>query len=170
MPMRHPFDEAAQGMVDIGECLTRTRLGIEHDEVHRVAVPKSETDLGFLLESSDARTVPGARIEHDDRGLCGIETIAKASVRDASDAQQSVVRRPIEPAGVENDLITEVEERRLAGALMRQQVVGALPQGVDEENGTLPDVALVGCNIKPSHDWPAGGFFRWNGRQLCSHH
>jgi hypothetical protein len=78
--------------------------------------------------------VAGARVDDKDRGLRRVQTVVEAVVADAGHAQQGVVGRAREPAGVEQDLVVEVEQRRFPGPLVRQHVVGALPQGVPEED------------------------------------
>src|SRR5262249_29569575 len=78
---------------------------------------------------------------------------------------QSVVRGVLESAGVENEFIVEVEEWRLARTLMRQQVVGTLPEGIDEENRALQQVPLVREEINP-WQWKVDLLLRRRGRRL----
>jgi hypothetical protein len=74
--------------------------------------------------------VAGTGIENDDRRLSGAQAILQAIVANPRDPQERVVGRALEAASVENDLVIEVEEGRLARALVRQHVVGPLPQRV----------------------------------------
>jgi hypothetical protein len=70
-------------------------------------MPKREADFGFALEPAYARTVPGTRIEHHDRWFRGIEAIVKAGVGNSGNAEQSVIGRLLEPAGIENEFISK---------------------------------------------------------------
>lgn len=58
-------------------------------------------------------------------------------------AQQRIVRRLLKRTRVENHLRFEVQQRRQAGGLMRQHVVGAFVQDVEEQRGALSNVERV---------------------------
>ncbi len=67
-----------------------------------------------------------ARIKDHDRWLGRVETVFKAIVTHAGNAKQSVVGRPFEPASIENELVVEIEKRRLASPFVCQHVVSTL--------------------------------------------
>ena len=104
---------------------------------------QGHADFGVVLEATDARSVPGARIEHHDRRLVRIDAIVPAVLAHLRNPQQSVVRRMVEATRVEDRLVFEVQERRQAGALMREHVVGPLPKRVPEQDRPLPKVNLI---------------------------
>ena len=53
--------------------LTRHRLGREADEIARVTGAGRDPDLAARLHAPDARPVTGARVDHDDWRLRGID-------------------------------------------------------------------------------------------------
>ena len=57
-------------------------------------------DFRLALEAADTRAMTGTRIDNDDRRPGGVETILNAVVGYAGDAEQRVVCRPFDPAGV----------------------------------------------------------------------
>jgi len=101
----------------------------------------------FALEAADARAMARTWIDDDDRGLGRVETIFNTVVAYARDAEQRIVCRLFEPASIDNELIVEVKQRRLARTVVGQQIVGTLAQRVDEEDPALPDVTLIIQNI-----------------------
>ena len=72
-------------------------------------------------------------------GFSGIEAVFETVLAHPRDAQERVVGRPFEPACVEKGLVIEVEQRRFAGPLMREHVVGALPERVPEQDRALEE-------------------------------
>jgi len=106
-----------------------------------------DADFGIAFETANPRPVARAGIHDHDRRLGGIETVLQALVAGAGDAQQGIVDRPLEAAGVEDELMIEVEQRRLPCPLMRDHIVCALPQRVPEQEGALEGVPLIGQDI-----------------------
>ena len=108
---------------------------------------QGNADFRFALKAADAGAMAGTWIDNDHRRLGRVETILDAVVAKAGDAEQRIVCRLFEPASIENELIVEVKQRRLASTVVGQQIVGTLAQCVDEEYPALPDVTLIIQNI-----------------------
>ena len=56
------------------------RIGIEDDEVHRMAGAQRDADFGVLLEAADARAVARARIDDDERALGVVDLDARGGM------------------------------------------------------------------------------------------
>src|SRR6516165_5581065 len=106
-------------MKHIRHRLARRRLRKEYHEVDGMAFMRGDSDFGFTLEAPDPWSMARAGIENDDRRLHRIETILKAFVPIARDPQQRVVDGSLEAARIEDQLVVEIEQRRLPCPLMR---------------------------------------------------
>ena len=71
------------------------RVGQEADEIAGMAGLERDADLAVGLEAADARAVPGARIDHDERTAGRID--GHALRRD--DAHEAVIDRPRRACG-----------------------------------------------------------------------
>ena len=69
----HPLEERGLRQHDVLDRLPRHRLGQEAHEVAGVAGRHRDADLAVGLEAADARPVPGARVDHDERAFLGID-------------------------------------------------------------------------------------------------
>jgi hypothetical protein len=67
----------------------------------------------------------------------------------ARNRQQRIVGRTIEAARVEDRFIVEVEQQRHPGRFVRQQIVGAFAQRVEDQHRSLYPVDLVGQHLLP---------------------
>src|SRR6266487_4242930 len=103
-----------------------------------------------LSGSSLGRT--GAPIEDDHRRLVRVDAVFPADVADLQDPEQRIdlqdpeqriISRPLRSPRVRDHFIFEVQQRRQAGALVLQHVVGAPAQRVPEQDGPLPHIAGV---------------------------
>ena len=139
----HFLDETTQRVQHVGDGLTWTPLRKEGDEIDRIPFMQGNTDFRIAFEAADTRALTGTRVDNDDRWFRRVETIFDTVVAYTSDTEQRIVSRPFEPASIENKLVVEVKERRLAGTVVGQQIVGTLAQRVDEEDPALPEVALI---------------------------
>ena len=101
--------------------------------------PERDADFAVGLEPADAWTVPGARIDHDERPA-GLECLGSFR-RD--DAHECIVDRAIEPAAVEHqlDLVVQDVRRRLGNVLMIR--VAAFAHHVPKQNGALGGVGQI---------------------------
>ena len=79
---------------------------------------QGNADFRLTLEAADTRALTGTRIDNDDRRLGRVETILDTIVAKAGDAKERIICRPFEPARIENELVVEVKERRLAGTIV----------------------------------------------------
>ena len=143
----HFLDETTQRVQHVGDCLAWAWLGKEDDEIDRIPLMQGNTDFRLAFEAADTRAMTSTRIDNDDRRLGGVETIFDTVVGNASDAKQRIVCRLFEPASIENELVVEVKERRLASMVVGQQIVGTLAQRVDEEDPALSHVSLISQDI-----------------------
>ena len=128
----------------IRQGLAGHRLGKEDHEIDRVALVHRHADLAVALEPADPRPVPGARVDHDHRRLGRIDAIVPAIVAHPRDPEQSVVGGPLEIACVKQKLVVEIQQRRHALPLMRDHVVGAFAQRLEEQNPTFEGVLGIG--------------------------
>ena len=115
------------------------RLRQEADEVDRVAGAQRHADFALGLHAADSRTVPGARVDDDDRRLQRIDR----HVRRRDDAHQEVIDRPLQRPAVEHELGGEAQDmRRLLGRLLALNVA-ALVEHLEKQHATLPSVGPV---------------------------
>ena len=61
------LDEHGFGARDTLDCLSGHRLRQEADEIAGMARLHRDADFAVRLEPADSRTMPGARIDHDER-------------------------------------------------------------------------------------------------------
>ena len=137
-------NELLQCREQVSQRLMGAGLREEHDEIDGVAGVQGHADLGFALEPAHAGAMPSAGVEDDHRWLGGIDAIVPAVLADLGDAQQRVVHGARELACVEQRLVLEIEQRRQAGALVVEHVVGTPAQGVEEQDRPLQHIALIG--------------------------
>jgi hypothetical protein len=88
-----------------------------------------------------------ARIDDHDWWLCSVEAIFEASFAVARDTQQGVVDRPFEEPRIDDQFVVEIEQGRLPCPFVRDHVVRTLPQRIPEQDGPLPQVALVSQKV-----------------------
>jgi hypothetical protein len=90
MQRNDPFEKNRLGARDILDGLARHGLRQEADEVARVSGFERNADLALGFESADARAVPGAGVDDDERPPRRIDLHA----RWRNDFHQAVVHRP----------------------------------------------------------------------------
>ena len=130
MTLCHDVDEACQRFDDRSHRLAFDGLRVEDDEVDRMAFEQRHADFGVASEATDARAVPGARVDHD-HGCRATTDMALQPVRSApGDPQQPVVAGWGEVVRIGHRLCIEVQQGRHAGGLVVEHVVGALAQQV----------------------------------------
>ena len=130
---------------DVGERLARLGLREEDHEVDGVARGQRHADLRVLLEPTDAGAMARPRVDDDERPLALVDLHSARR----NDADECVVARPVVSARVRHDLVTVVQERRLAGLLVRQPLVAALADRVPEERRALSGVDEVLEPVRP---------------------
>ena len=137
-------DKIAQGIVYVGQRLSWHRLGKEDHEIDRMALVHSHADFAVVLEAANARPVPCARIDDDDRRFRLVHAILPAIVSDSRDPEQRIIGGPVESAGIHQELVIEIQKRWHALPFMRYHVVGAFPQGIEEQQPAFEGVLGVG--------------------------
>ena len=138
------FEKSRLGARDVLDGLARHRLGQKADEIAGMAGLEGDADLAVGLEAADARTVPGARIDDDERSPCWIDLDAFG--RDH--LHQSIVDRPLERAAVDDKLDLIVENMRGGLCQMLAILVAALAHDVPEQDAALRRIDHVlhdGC-------------------------
>src|SRR5262249_8528073 len=133
------LEEVAFGASHVLERLTRFGVSAEADEVARVTGAHGDADLAVDLEAADARPVSGARIEDDERAFASIDRHPGRR----HDAYQEIVDRPIERPPVQDHLVLEDEQWRLALVLVIEERVTPLPHDVPEEDRALAGIDPV---------------------------
>ena len=100
----------------------------EADEIDRVAGAQRHADFAVGLHAADSGTVPGARVDDDDRRLRRIDR----HVRRRDDAHEQVIDRPIQLPAVEHDFGLEAQHMRRLLRRLRDVNVAALVQRLEE--------------------------------------
>ena len=127
------------GVAHVEQRLAGLGLAEEDHEIDRMALAQRDADLRVVLEAADAGAVAGARVDDDVGAPLRIDRHALRR----HDAHQRVVDRPLERAAVEHHLVVEVQDRRLAGALVLDEVVAALAHRVPEQHRALREIDRV---------------------------
>ena len=130
-------------MQHVCNSLARRRIRIEQHEVDGMPLVHGDPDFRVAFEAPDAWTMPGAWVDDHNRWLCWIETVVDAFVSIFSYRCQRVVDGPFKLTRVQQDFVVEIEQRRFAGSLMSNHVVGTLPERVPEQDGSLPQIASI---------------------------
>jgi len=139
MAARDLLEELGLGAGDVEQGLTLDRFGLEGDEVDRMAGAQRDTDLGVRLEAADAGAMAGARVDDHDRPP---RRIHHRAIR-RQDAQQRVIAGLRQVAAVDQQLMFELQQRRLAGAQVVEEHVAAFPHRVQRQQRTLPGIRRV---------------------------
>jgi hypothetical protein len=85
----HFLDKTGFGLADVLDRLTRHRLGQKADEIAGMTRGERHPDLAVGFHAADARAVPGARVEHNERPLARVDRGAFGG----RDAHQPVIHR-----------------------------------------------------------------------------
>src|SRR6202008_2629627 len=99
------FEKRALGASDILDRLSRHWLRHEADEIAGMACFHGDANLAVGLEAADARTMTGARVDHNEGAPRGIDLNSRRRL----DAHQAIIHRPrqIPPIGDQLHLIVE---------------------------------------------------------------
>ena len=129
MQLDHLFEELRFRTRDILDRLAGHRIGREADEVAGMSRLERDADFAIGLETANAWTVAGPRIDNDKRSLRRVHLHALG--RD--DLDQTIVHRPVEFTTVDDDFDLVIENMRngLGGMLLIR--IAALPHGVPEQ-------------------------------------
>ena len=125
------LEEPRLGFPDVHQGLARDGIRVEPDEVDWVAGAEGEADLGIELEPTDSRALSRPRVHDDDGPLRGID---RQSLR-RPDLHQDIVAGSVQLATVDEDVIAEDQDRRLALGDVLQKDVAALAHHVPEQHG-----------------------------------
>src|SRR5437868_10840061 len=103
------------------------------DEITGMACRQRDADLAVVFHAADPRTVPGARIEHDERPLAPVD---RGTLR-WDNAHQAVIHWTRQRAPVEYEFGVEAQYvGRLAGVVL-DIIVSALAQDIEQQNRAL---------------------------------
>lgn len=138
MPAGDDVDEGGECLDDGAHRLPFDRLGVENDEVNRMAFEQCHADLGVALEAADSGAVPGARVDHHDRRRALAHVLLERIGATARDPQQPVVGRCREVVPIGHRLGLEVQQWWHARCLVRRHVGRAFAQRVSGRCST-PD-------------------------------
>jgi len=125
------------GCAYIGQGLPRLGLREENDEIHRVAFPERDANLGFALKSADAAAMSGARID-DDPGAGFVARRCCPFHR--MNAHERVVDRAVELAAVDDDVVLKSEYWPKTFFLAHDASIAALAQRREKEKPALSEV------------------------------
>ena len=157
-------DEQNLGAADVLDRLAGLGIREESHEVDRVTGAQRDADLALLLEAADARTVPGARIDDDERPLSQVGRLARLGF----DAHQCIVDRALELSAIQNHLVVEHEHRRLAGPVVLDRLIAALAQHVPEQDLALHGVDPVFPRLVRPATGPRDSLLRGRRRRFGS--
>ena len=133
------LEEDRLGAADVLDRLPRNRLRQEADEIDRVAGAQRHADFAVGLHAADPGTVPGARIDDDDRRLRRIDR----HVRRRDDAHQRVVDRPLQRPAVEHDFGGKLSTCGASLAACATLDVAAFVERLEKQHAPLPRVGPV---------------------------
>ena len=141
------LDEHRFGARDAFDRLSWHRLGQEADEIAGMTRLHCDADFAVRLEPADSRTMPGARIDHDERSPIEINF----DVFGRNDAHQRIIDRFIQLAAVNDQFggILQDMRRRLRDVF--PILIAASTQDVQEQNAALARIhhVLYGRSDKP---------------------
>ena len=133
------LDEQGLGARDALDGLSRHRFRQEADEIAGMTRLHRDADFAVRLEAADSRTVPGARIDHDERPPLEIDfdTLGR------NDAHQRIVDRLVQLAAVDDQFggILQDMRRRLGDVFAI--LVAALAHDVQEQHAALSRIDHV---------------------------
>ena len=132
----HLLEEYRLGARDVLDRLARHRVGQEADEIAGMPGLERDADFAVGLEAADAGTVPGARIDDDERPARRIDFDPPRR----NDPHEAVVDRPIERAAVDDELDLVVEHVRSGLGQMFAILIAALAHHVPEQDAALRGV------------------------------
>ncbi len=142
------LEERRFGMHDIFDCLTGYGVRKESYEIARMSRSQRGADFAVALEAANARPVPRARVEHDERTktarvVCfGRIAIGLQIVR-RNDAHEAVADRTRQGAAIQDQLGSEIQHIGCALMQVRLVLVAALAHHVGEQHIALPRVDCV---------------------------
>ena len=139
MAFRDDPHEFRFGIGDVGERLRRLGIGIENDEVDGMARFQRHADFGIFLEAADAGTVAGTWIDDDERP----QRIVDDDVLRRQNPHERVADRMFERARVGEDFIFVRQQRGFTRLLVRDPVVPAFAQRIEEQRAALREIGGV---------------------------
>ena len=139
MKSDHFLQEHRFGARNVLEGLARHRIGQETNEIAGMAGLEGDADLAVGLEAGDARAVPRAWIDDDERTppLVDVDALRR------DDARKRVVDRPLERTAIDHDLGRIAEHVRRDLGHMLVVLVAALPHHIPEQDVPLRGVDHV---------------------------
>ena len=143
MQLDHALEEDGLGADDVFDGLSRNWGGQEADEIARMPCLEDYADLALRLEPADARSVPRARVDDDERSLARIDFDAGRRCN----AHEHVVDRTLEIAPVHDEFAAEFQNMRRDFGCVFLVALAALLKHVEEEYAALPCVGPIFARI-----------------------
>ncbi len=139
MQLGNLLDEDGQCARDVFDPLSLDRLSGKAGEIDGMPGLKCVADLAYRFEAADPRSLPGTRIDDEDRALAVIDF---GAVR-RNDAQERVVDRMRQFVAAHHQLAIVDQDRGHAARQHILMLVTALAQDVQKQDRPLPDVAHI---------------------------
>ena len=139
MQRDHLFEKDRFRARNVPDGLPRHGLRQEADEVAGMAGLEDDADLAVGLEPADARTVAGARIDHDKRPARRIDL----DTGRRNNPRQAIIHRPFQRAAIDDQLNLVVENVRRRLFRMLAERIAALPHDIQEQQRALRRVRHV---------------------------
>ena len=133
------LDEQGLGARDPLDRLPRHRFRQEADEIAGVSRLHRNPDLAVRLEPANSRTVPGARIDHDERPPLGIDFDPPGR----NDADQRVIDRLVQLAAVDDQFGGILQDMRCRLRGMLAVLIATSTHDVQEQHAPLSSIHHV---------------------------
>ena len=127
------FKEHCFGARNVLDRLARHGVGQKADEITGMSGLERDADLAVRLEPADARAVPGARIDDNERPAQRIDLDSCGR----NDAHQGIIDRSLQAAAVDDELDFVLEHMRRSLREMLAVLIAALAHDVPEQHGPL---------------------------------
>ena len=122
------LDKTGLGFAHILDRLTGHRVGQEADEIAGMTCGERHPDLAVVLHTADPGTVPGARVENDERPLVRVDRGAFG--RD--DPHQPVIHRARQRAAIEQEFGVKAQDMRRFPGIVLDAIVATLAQYIQQ--------------------------------------
>ena len=157
MELDHALEKSHLSLDDIQELLARLGRRAEADEIDRMAGIEGIADFALRLETTDAGSLAGPRIDHHDGPFPRIDDNPWRGYN----ARERVVHWPGQRPTIHQHLMAEAQHRRQRPRSDLDLFIAALSQQIKEENATLERIDHVlrakppSCFRAPPRKWRA---------------
>ena len=131
--------ELAFGDANVGQRLSRLRLGTEDDKIDRMPVRKRDADLAVRLKPADPRSMSRARVDNHVRP----QSRVRLNARRRPNLNEQVIYRSLELAAVDDGLVVINEHQLFAALHLLDGVVAHFAHDIEEQNSSLARIGEI---------------------------